>query len=60
MNGGSVYNTVLPETMTIDISIIFFIKVNQLIIVPYYINMDCNSNLKKSDERNKLYTSKTK
>ena len=43
---------------TIYICINFFIKVNQLIIIP--LDTDCNSNLKKWDEWNKLYTNKTK
>ena len=49
---------ILTETMTIYVCINLFIKVDQLIIVT--INIDCRSNLKKSDERNKLYKSKTK
>ena len=36
---------ILPETLTIYFCINLFIKVDQLII-----NIDCNSNLKKSDE----------
>ena len=44
--------------MTIYVCINFFIKVDQF--DHSTINIDCRSNLKKSDERNKLYTSKTK
>ena len=38
---------ILPETMTIDICINFFIKVSR---DHSTINVDCKSNLKKSDE----------
>ena len=44
--------------MTIGVYINFFYQSEP--IDHSTINMDCNSNLKKSDEWNKLYTNKTK